>query len=145
MEAYSWGSWNDDVDIIGMSILGIPTALPNISRSYARVVATALLQANNNFNFNKYHHYLGLNAGPALEIPSLINMDALDSCDSSNPVWMAILGHEYSRNTDSFLPVKKVKKEVDFSFPLIQDSETHRRIQNNISLTLDLFNEEFDV
>lgn len=139
MDAYSWASWNDDIDIIGMSILGIPNALPHIERAYARVVATAMLRQNNIFNLNKYHHYLGLNAGPALEIPSLIRMNALDSCDSSNPVWMGILGHEYSENTDSFLPVKKVKMEVEFNYPLITDTETHRRIQNNIDLTLSLF------
>lgn len=139
LDAYSWAAWNDNVDIIGMSILGIPNALPHIDRSYARVVATAMLQQLNSFNLNKYHHYLGLNAGPALEIPSLIRMDALDSCDSSNPVWMGILGHEYSENTDSFLPVKKVKMEVEFDYPLIKDTDTHRRIQNNIDLTLSLF------
>ncbi len=145
VDAYSWGSWNDDVDIIGMSILGIPNALEIVPKSYARVVATSMLIQNNTFNFNKYHHYLGLNAGPALEVPPLISMKALDSCDSSNPVWMGILGHEYSENTDSFLPVKKVKKEVEFDFPLIKDTDTHRRIQHNIDLTLSLFDEGYPV
>lgn len=139
VETYSWASYNSDIDIIGMSILGIPNALDKIPKAYARVVATALLQQVNNFNFTKYHHYLGLNAGPALEIPALINLSALDSCDSSNPVWMGILGHQYSENTDSFLPVKKVKKEVDFDFPFIKDKDTHSRIQHNIDLTLSLF------
>jgi hypothetical protein len=141
-DGYAWASYNSDIDIIGMSILGIPNALPHIPAAYARVVGTALLQANNNFNFNKYHHYLGLNAGPALEIPALIKMKALDSCDSSNPVWMGILGHQYSENTDSFLPVKKVKKEVEFGLPLIKDRDTHFRIQHNIDLTLSLFSQE---
>lgn len=139
VDAYSWASYNDDIDIIGMSILGIPNALPHILKPYARVVATALLQASNNFNFNKYHHYLGLNAGPALEIPSLIKMNALDSCDSSNPVWCAILGHEYSKNCDSYLSVSKPKMEVDFNYPRTQDMNTLRRIQHNINLTLELF------
>lgn len=139
VDAYSWASYNDDIDIIGMSILGIPNALPNVAKPYARVVATSLLQASNNFNYKKYHHYLGLNAGPALEIPSLINMDALDSCDSSNPVWCGILGHEYNKNCDSFLSVSKPKMEVDFLYKRTSDNITHRRIQHNIDLTLELF------
>lgn len=145
VDSYTWASWNDEIDIIGMSILGIPNALEIIPKAYARVVATSMLIQNNAFNFNKYHHYLGLNSGPALEIPPLIQMGALDSCDSSNPVWMAILGHEYSENTDSFLPVKKVKMEVDFDFPLIKDTHTHNRIQKNIDMTLSLFKTEYPV
>lgn len=130
---------NDLVDIIGMSILALPNAMPHIPKSYVRVVITELLQRTYSFNKNKYHHYLGLNSGPALEIPALIRMKALNSCDSSNPVWMAILGHEYSYNTDSYLAVSKVKKEVDFSMPVINDGQTNRRILRNIDMTLELF------
>lgn len=144
LDGYYWTSEDGDkhVDMIGMSILNIPNALPHIPRSYVRVVATQMLMSQHLFNKNKYHHYLGLNAGPALEIPPLITMGALNSCDSSNPVWMAILGHEYSYNTDSYLAVKKTKKEVDFEFPLIKDVDTHRRIARNIEMTLQLFGEK---
>lgn len=138
--AYRWGSTTNYIDIIGMSILSLPNALPHIPPAYARVVGTELLIRNDVFNFDKYHHYLGLNAGPGLEIPSLIKMNALDSCDSSNPTWHAILGHEYSKNTDSYLPVKKVHAPVQFDYLLTKDKETHRRIQHNIDLTLELFN-----
>lgn len=137
--SYVWAGNNGDVDIIGMSILGIPNALPHIPVPYARVVMTQLLQTQGIFASNTYHHYLGLNSGPALEIPPLLKMNALNSVDSSNPVWMAILGHEYSRNTDSFLSVSKVKMEVDFDFHFIKDLPTHRRIQTNLDLTFDLF------
>lgn len=136
--AYKWGANNDDIDIIGMSILAIPNALPHIPKAYARVVMTQLLIDRGIFNFNKYHHYLGLNAGPNLEIPALIKMNAMDSCDSSNPVWMGILGHRYSGNTDSFLSVAKVKKEVDFDYPLTTDKTTLDNIQHNIKMTLEL-------
>lgn len=139
-DAYAWASYNSDVDIIGMSILGIPNAIPHIETAYARVVATALLQANNNFNFSKYHHYLGLNAGPALEIPSLIRMNALDSCDSSGPVWAGICGQMYTEAADSYQPVRKISKHVDFNYPRVKDVYVHRAIQNNIDLTLSLFN-----
>lgn len=135
---YKWATSHPDIDIIGMSILGIPNALPHIPAPYARVVMTQLLQSQGLFA-NKYHHYLGLNSGPALEIPPLLKMTALNSCDSSNPVWMAVLGHEYTRNADSYLMVSKVKKEVEFDFPFIKDMPTHRRIQTNLDLTLELF------
>jgi hypothetical protein len=135
---YTWGATNPDIDIIGMSILGIPNALPHIPASYARVVMTQIL-IERNLLADKYHHYLGLNAGPALEIPSLIKMGALDSCDSSGPVWAAILGHEYSKNTDSYLATSKVKAHVEFDYPYSKDGATHERIQHNLDLTLDLF------
>jgi hypothetical protein len=138
-DAYIWASNNSDIDIIGMSILGIPNALPHIEKAYARVVGTALLQQMNKFNFNKSHHYLGLNSGPALEIPSLIKMNALDSCDSSGPVWAGCWGVEYTKEADSFSPVKKLARHVDFLYPLIDDPEVNRIIQNNIDLTLSLF------
>lgn len=139
IEGYKWASDNDDIDIIGMSILGIPNALPHIHKAYARVVMTQLLIDRGIFNFEKDHHYLGLNAGPNLEIPALISMGALTSCDSSNPVWMGVLGHRYSGNTDSFLPVSKAKHEVDFSYPMTRDRMTLDNIQYNVDMTLELF------
>lgn len=139
IEGYRWASENDDIDIIGMSILGIPNAIPHIPACYARVVMTQILIERGYFNFNKYHHYLGLNSGPALEIPPLLEMNALDSCDSSNPVWMGILGHRYHPHSDSYLQVGKVKKEVDFDYPMTEDRATLDNIQYNIDLTLELF------
>ncbi len=138
IHAYEWGVINDEIDIIGMSILAIPNALPHIPKSYARVVMTQILKERGH-KFEKYHHYLGLNAGPALEMPPLIEMGAMDSCDSSNPVWMGVLGHRYNGNTDSFLPVSKVKMEVEFDYPLTKDKTTLDNIQHNIDMTLGLF------
>lgn len=139
MAGYKWAANESDVDIIGMSILGIPNSIPHIPTPYARVVAAEVLLRTGNFAHHKHHHWLGLNSGPKLEIPPLLKMGVLDTCDSSNPTWMAILGHEYSHNTDSFLSVSKVKKEVEFDFPWISDEATHRRIQHNINLTKSLF------
>jgi hypothetical protein len=138
VDCYMWAADNSDIDIIGMSILGVPNALPHIPAAYARVVMTELLKDRGVFT-EKYHHYLGLNAGPALEIPPLLKAEALNSCDSSNPVWMAILGHAYARNTDSYLAVKKVKKEVDFDYAWTKDAETHQRICANLLMTFQLF------
>ena len=136
---YQYAATNDDIDIIGMSILGIPNAIPVIDRSFCRVAMSLLLIQQGIFNFDKHHHYLGLNGGPGLEIPSLLRLGALDTCDSSNPIWTGILGHEYTYNADSLSSVKKPKILVDFDLPYIDDSETHRRIQTNIDMTLELF------
>lgn len=140
--SYTWAAQNNDIDIIGMSILGVPNAIPHIPRSYARVVMTQLLIDRGIFNFDKYHHYLGLNAGARLEVPALIEMDALDSCDSSNPVWSGISGFRYDESTESFLPVRKeYLSEVDFHIPLSKKSNILEAIQHNIDLTLSLFDE----
>lgn len=140
MEAYSWAALdNDTVDIIGMSILGIPNAIPHIHKAFARVVMAQMLIDENLFAYDKSHHWLGLNAGPKLEIPSLINMRVMTSCDSSNPVWAACCGSEYSENTDSFMTTSKISKHVDFNYPLVKDQNVHRMIQKNIDLTLSLF------
>ena len=142
IQSYNWASENDDIDIIGMSILGIPNALPHIPKCYARVVMTQLLIDRGDFNFDKHHHYLGANAGMALEVPSLIRMNALDSCDSSNPVWQGLLGHRYAENTDSYSPTCKAKFEVQFDYPMTKDVLALDNVQHNIDLTLGLFNEE---
>lgn len=139
IDCYTFAVENPDIDIIGMSILGIPNAIPHINKSYARVVMTQMLIDRDLFSHDKHHHYLGLNSGPALEIPSLLNMGALDTCDSSNPVWTAILGHEYSENCDSFLNVSKPKLNVDFNLEWLDDDDTHSRIETNLAMTLDLF------
>lgn len=139
IKAYDWAVNNPDVDIIGMSILGIPNALPHIHKAYARVVMAQILKERG-YTFEKHHHWLGLNSGPALEIPSLLNLGILDTCDSSNPVWTAILGHRYNENTDSFLAVSKPKHHVDFNCINYKDANIHNNIQHNISLTMSLFN-----
>ena len=139
IDAYVWASETPSIDIIGMSILGIPNALSFIHPGYARVVMTAILQDRELFNYDKYHHYLGLTAGPNLEIPSLLNLGALDSCDSSGPVWAGLCGHRYAENADSFQATNKVKMPVDFDFPFLDDEGVLDDIQHNINLTKDLF------
>lgn len=140
IEAYSWGTGNNMIDIIGMSILGIPNALPKIPAAYARVVMTQMLIDRQMFDFSKYHHYLGLNSGPALELPPLIAMVALDSCDSSGPIWSAINGVRYDVSCDSYMPIsKKYLREVDFEEKLSKKQWIHDAIKHNIDSTLQLF------
>lgn len=139
-EAYEWATVDNElVDVVGMSILGIPNALPHVHKAYARVVMTERLMAQGVFGYSKAHHYLGLNAGPNLEIPTLLKMGAMTSCDSSGPVWSGICGNEYSENSDSFSTTSKIKKHVDFGMSKIKDANVDRMIQRNIDLTLNLF------
>lgn len=145
INCYKWAIDNKDIDIIGMSILGIPNALSNIDPSYARVVITQLLIDRKLFDVNRHHHYLGLNAGPNLEIRSLLKMTAKNwnqriTIDSSGPIWSAILGHQYTTNCDSYLSVSKPKLPVNFSIKRTTDSETLKRISDNIKLTQSIFN-----
>jgi hypothetical protein len=138
IQAYNWADCNPNIDIIGMSILGIPNALPHIDPAYARVVMTQILIERKLLS-GKHHHYLGLNSGPNLEIPSLLAMNALDTIDSSGPIWAAILGHRYTHESDSFQTVSKLKLPVDFDIPLTKDKATLDRILHNIRMTNDLF------
>lgn len=139
IDAYIWGACREEIDIIGMSILGIPNALPEIPRSYARVVMTRLLIDRGIFNETKYHHYLGLNAGPNLEIPALRAMKALNSCDSSGPVWAGICGQMYTPSADTFQVTRKIDKHVEFDYPMVNNEYVLRAIQTNIDMTLSLF------
>jgi len=138
IQSYEWAANNPDIDIIGMSILGMPNAIPWCDPAYARVVLTNMLINFGLFNFDKHHHYLGLNSGPALEIPSLIRMNALDTIDSSGPVWAGILGHAYSTEYDSYQAVKELKLPVDFNIQRSKDANTLNRVKNNILMTQDL-------
>lgn len=137
--AYEWAKAHPDIDIIGHSILGVPNALPHINPAYARVVMTQLLIDRGCFAFDKHNHFLGLNAGPALEIPSLLKMKALDTIDSSGPVWTAILGHAYTAAADSMLPVIKPTIPVDFHIKRTKNQTTLDMIQHNVALTQSLF------
>ena len=139
IRGYVWAAETPSIDIIGMSILAIPNALNKIHVGYARVVMTQILIERGIFNFNKHHHYLGLTAGPKLEIPSLIGMGALDSCDSSGPVWAGICRQRYSTNTDSLLTTSKIELQVDFNTPLVENDFREEWIQHNINQTLELF------
>lgn len=139
IRSYVWAAETPSIDIIGMSILGIPNALNHIHPGYARVIMTQILIERGLFNYNKYHHYLGLTSGPKLEIPSLIGMNALDSCDSSGPVWAGINGVSYDQETDSLMSRSKIQTKVDFAYPMTDNSWTLACIQGNIDQTLELF------
>lgn len=139
VDAYLWAAHNDLIDIIGISILGVPNAWNNIDPAFARVVAMQHLLDIGEFAEDKHHHFLGLNAGPALEIPSLLRMGVLDTVDSSGPVWAGIQTHAYTREADSYQTVKKLTSPVDFFMPMTKDSRTIKRVLRNVMLTDELF------
>lgn len=140
VKGYQFAAESDNIDAIGMSILGIPNCLNHISPLFARVVLTQYLQAKGIFAKHKHHHYLGLTSSPNIEIPSLLNMGALHTCDSSNPVWFGIQGLRYNTTLDSFLPVaKKFVPEVDFDKKLTNKAHIHNTIQFNLDITFDIF------
>lgn len=138
--AYEWASQNPDIDIIGMSILGIPNALPDVPTAYARVVMSAII-ADRGIIADKHHHYLGLNSAPNVEIPPLLAFGMLDTCDSSNPVWCGINGIQYNTTLSDWMGVqKKYLREVDFKEHFSKKGHIHEAIQTNINLTMGLFN-----
>lgn len=139
LAAYEWASTNPLIDIIGISILGVPNAWSDIEPAYARVIAMNELKMRGLFNPNKHHHFLGLNAGPALEIPTLLRMGVLDTVDSSGPIFAGISGHRYSIDCDSYQSVRKLTTPVDFFMPMTKDAATVDRIDHNLKLTDDLF------
>lgn len=139
ISGYTWASESDLVDIIGMSILGIPNALPMIPRAWARAGMTQILIERGIFNRDKHHHYLGLNAGPSVELPALLEMNALDTCDSSNPVWCGVNGIRYNQTMFDVMGKRKsVLPEVDFNYPDVDDVQRFDII-HNISVTKDIF------
>lgn len=139
ISSYVWAAENPEIDIIGMSILGIPNALSHVDPAFARVVMTSILIDRGVFCFDKHHHYLGLNSGPGLEIPSLLRMNALSTIDSSGPIFAAIHGHGYTTDADSLQLVKKLKAPVDFTAHRTKDHATLVRIKHNIDMTEALF------
>lgn len=134
VEAYEWAANCDKVDVIGMSSTAIPSTMPYLPRSYARVVLAHLLIDRGIFATDKHHHYFEINAGPNLEIPPLINMNAIDSFDTAMPIWSAICGNMFSEMFESYA-IRKVDKTFDFMYPLMSSVYIHRAIQTNINMT----------
>lgn len=145
INCYSWAAAQDDIDIIGMSILGMPNALPHIAKPLARVVLSNILLDRQIFNHNKHHHYLGL-INPSIEIPSLLSMGVLDTMDSSNPVWAGIHGHIYNPQSDSYLSITKdYLPPVDFDYNNDHNTYTHTAIDFNLNIILSLFDDLSDI
>jgi hypothetical protein len=117
---------NEDIAVIGMSILGIPNAFCEVTGTsdiaFNRLYATRYLLQNYLVEpGQKWHHYLGLGGGPR-EIMLQRQLGLMDSNDSSSPFWHGCLGIEFD---DSIWGLQngKSKIEVDFHAPHIKGIE----------------------
>lgn len=146
ISSFKWAAKNPYIDIIGWSILGIPNALKHrgVPKSYARVVMANILMTRPDTKelINaKYNHFLGLNSGPNLEIPTLLKMGVLNSVDSSGPVWAAINSQAYTTESDSFMSVSKEQlPPVNFDAVRdLSDSQELEMLVTNVRMTDRLF------
>lgn len=134
MQGYQQMYDNPDIDVIGMSILGIPNAFCSLTGTedvaYNRVFATQyILDTTAVKPGRKWHHYLGLGGGPR-EILLQRQLELMDSNDSSSPIWHGYLGIKYD---DSIWGLKdgKSKIEVNFDATLLPSKDS--AIVHNIS------------
>lgn len=137
MVAYEWASRVAEIDIIGMSILGIPNALPNVPAHMARVVVAELLNYSNTWG-DKHHHWLGLNSPD--EIESLLNMGVIDTLDSSSPIQYGIQGLAYVPHLNGWgVPKKTFVQHVDFNAPMHRGARPI--VEHNVAVVGGLFDE----
>ena len=144
MDGFEWALFNPDIDVIGLSILAHPIALPQYPQSYVRVVAADRIRKwldaspERAAAFDAKHiHWLGL-LSPGLEIPPLLAMRLVDTLDSSNPVWFGHCGHRYNLTCDGWTPVtKRMVPEVDFS------AKVNKHALGTITYNLDRIEDAF--
>lgn len=151
-ETGKWDDWykgflyalqNPNIDVIGMSILGIPNALPQYPKGYVRVIAAdrilnTMTDEDAKLFEAKHIHWLGL-LSPGLEIPGLLKLGVVDTLDSSNPVWFGHCGHVYQETIETWIPVeKKYVPDVDFATKLNQHSNF--AIESNLQKLRSAFN-----
>lgn len=130
---------DDDIDIIGYSILGIPNAFKRETGtndiSFNRMYCLSLLRnlldkdehLHNNFN-KKWHHLLG--ASDIREIKIQHNIGIMNSIDSSSVFWSGINHKLYD---DSYGGLKDGKVKLPVDFYVKYDYIKHNNINYNIN------------
>lgn len=120
LESFEWALFNSDVDVIGMSILAHPNALPQYPKGYVRVIAADRIRqwldtdpARAAAYDAKHIHWLGL-LSPGLELDPLLKMGMVDTLDSSGPVQYGHCGIPYDTFGESWAVDKRYVPEVDF-------------------------------
>jgi len=117
------------VDVIGMSILGMPNAFCELTGTKDiatnRIFATAYMIENGLINTSVQHHYLGLGDGPR-ELIVQRALGVMDTNDSSSPFWHAINGVLLDDSATGLISGKS-KIEVDFH---IERSKKKHSIDN---------------
>lgn len=135
LSAYEFAAQTKEIGIIGMSILGIPNALPNVPKEMARVIMAEKLLSSETFS-EKAHHWLGLNS--PMEMQALVSMGVVNTMDSSGPIQYAIHGHKYDTTKEGYgVPMKKYIRHVDFDLPYHECALEF--IQHNVSVVKKIF------
>lgn len=145
MRSFEWALFNPDIDVIGMSILAHPIALPNYPKGYARVVAADRIRqyldadpAASAAYQAKHIHWLGL-LSPGLELDPLLKMGMVDTLDSSGPVWYGHCGIAYNNFHESWAIDKQYVPEVDFGAH--QNKRAKSLIEHNLKTIQNKFNQ----
>jgi hypothetical protein len=116
LECYKRLSRLEHVDVIGMSILGIPNAFCELTGTddiaTNRIFATAYMLENGLVSNDVSHHYLGLGDGPR-EIMVQRALGVMDTNDSSSPFWHGIQGISLD---DSATGLANGKSDIEVDF-----------------------------
>tara|TARA_R100001086_G_scaffold201328_1_gene117498 strand:- start:223 stop:1068 length:846 start_codon:yes stop_codon:yes gene_type:complete len=121
VECFEWGLNNPDIDLIGVSILGVPNAYNVLKNPLQRYMSRLSLmqelckQGILNESHHKRLHFLGLLDGPN-EIRLLESYHHfISSWDSSSAVWYGLNNKLYDLSPTGQAS-GKYEKDVDFNF-----------------------------
>jgi hypothetical protein len=125
LEGFKYGCYSDNVDYIGVSILGVPNAFGGIEkdnklqrfasrqRIYYELATTPFLETAR-FKGKKFH-FLGMVDGPNEIMFMNPFRRFIDSWDSSAAVWAGLNGFKFDKSPTGLVN-GKFEKEVDFKF-----------------------------
>lgn len=134
VEGYHALSQIDDVELIGMSILGIPHAFCSVTGTediaLNRIYATVYLKQRQLVE-QKFHHYLGLGSN-VRELLIQKELRVMTSNDSSSAIWHGIQGIIYDDSAGGLMHGKS-PKPVDFHIDHIDDPKIKECILHNIA------------
>ena len=140
LEGFKYGCYSDNVDYIGVSILGVPNAFGGIEkdnklqRFTSRLnlmyeLASSPAPSTARYNGKKFH-FLGMVDGPNEIMFMNPFRKFIDSWDSSAAVWAGLNGLEFD-NSPTGLVDGKFEKEVDFNFKT-DDTELIEKAKRNM-------------
>jgi len=136
MDTIVYGLKNDDIDMIGVSILGAPNAFGverdnKLQRYLSRYHVMSELHRHDMLteeNKNIFH-FLGLTDGPR-ELELVKSFDFwINSCDSSSPVQHGILNKSYDKSPTGLL---HGKDETEVDFDIAYDESAVDVIKSNL-------------
>ncbi len=142
LESFFWGMSNPNVDLVGLSILGVPIAFGvessnNLQRYLSRRHILDLVGVYlNRKSHSKKIHCLGLVDGPN-EVRLLKKYaEYIYSWDSSSAVWAGLNGLSYDDSPTGLIN-GKFEKEVDFDFELDEADQRYLNLARDNMKYLD--------